>query len=248
MNREAEIKMSIKNGKDDKSSGDKREDIIQSYRQWLEQYSWDWFGTLKVDSGIPSVRRAKKMCDDYISNLRQAEGDDDFHFFRVLERGIGGSNFHFHLLIGGLRDRRKVWEQKWKGDAQLSDYKPNQKGILYALKDMDDEGDLDCDFDLPDGKKINAPVEAVPERRKSRPMCLRVDGIDRETTVLELRRLFKLHGRVVEIEILERKDDEQILMSAIVTMADSNAAVDAAQLLDGEELRGMPIRVRVVES
>jgi RNA recognition motif. (a.k.a. RRM, RBD, or RNP domain) len=241
--------MNTKNNKDDKSSGDKRENTIQTYRQWLEKYSWDWFGTLKVDSGMPSIRRAKKMCDDYISNLRQAEGDEDFRFFRVLERGTGGSNLHFHLLIGGLRDRRKVWEQNWKGDALLSEYKADQKGLLYVLKSMDNRGDLDCDFTLPPGSRtISQVTKTFPLRASSTPTCLRVDGIDGETTVLELRRLFKPYGRVIEVEILATRDAGRTVMSALVTMAGLYAAQNAAQQLDAEELRGWPIRVRVVES
>lgn len=50
--------------------------------------------------------------------------------------------------------------------------------------------------------------------------------------------------RVVE---WRHQDGDRTVMSALVTMAGLYAAQDAAQQLDGEELRGWPIQVRVSE-
>jgi hypothetical protein len=230
---------------------DKREKTIQEYRRWLEQYSWSWMATLKLTSGIPSERRATTLFDSWISSVRRAEGAEDFRFFRVLERGLGGSNFHFHTLIGGLRKPRKIWEERWNergGDAVISAFDPQKNGILYMLKDMDNGGDLDCDFELPTKEKDRDDTEDVPEPAKSIPSTtLRIDRIDTQTTIAELRKLFKPYGRILEIGIIgSRLDDRMLLMSATITMQDSGAAKSAARELNGFELRGLAIEVSVL--
>lgn len=234
--------------KNTKTGDDKRERTIQEYRRWLEQYDWNWFATLKLTSGIPSERRAKNLCDKWISDLRQAEGGKDFHWFRVLERGASGSNLHFHVLVGGLRNRRKVWQQEWNnrgGDALINNFKPEEKGVLYLLKSMGNDGDLACDFELPTKKKVGDPTEDLPPQSKSTPLTIRVDRIDGQTTTTELKGLFKRFGRVLEIAILESRDGDRTLMSATVTMADLYSALEAVRILDGFELRGMAIEVSV---
>ena len=231
---------------------DKREVAIQEWRRWLEEFRWTWFCTLKITSGIPSTRRAKQMCENWISELRRDEGGKDFRWFWVLERGADGSNLHFHLLVGGLRNRMKLWETRWKdlgGNAVITKFDPDQKGILYILKDMDTEGNIDCDFQLgePDSK-TKLRTEDLPRRSSANPTALRVAGIDAETTVAELKNMFKRYGRVLEIEILGTRTDDRLLMSAVITMASLYSALDAARQLDGEELRERPLQVSILEA
>jgi hypothetical protein len=229
---------------------DKREESIQEYRRWLETFGWDWFGTLKVTSGIPSKRRARALCDSWTSGLRQAEGTEEFRWFRVLERGIGEDNLHYHILVGGLRNRREVWVQRWKelgGEALITPYNPAEKGILYLLKDMGSNGDLDYDCELPPTKKrIVAPIKGLSRQSTSTPTAIRVDRIDGETTTTELKRLFKRFGRVLEIGIYEARNGDRTVMSATVVMDDLYAALEAERQLDGFELRGLPIKVSIL--
>ena len=130
---------------------DIRERTIQSYREWLQQYQWSWFGTLKSTSGFPSENKAKKRFDDWIANLRRTDGGGDFRWFRALERGIGGTNIHFHTVIGGLRNRPSFWQKRWDdlgGEALITRYDPEKKGILYILKDVSRDGDSNFDFEF----------------------------------------------------------------------------------------------------
>src|SRR5437868_991935 len=132
---------------------DKRELAIQEYAKWLGGYRWDWFGTLKITSGIPSDGAAKKMVTRWISELGQREGGRNFRWACVLERGALGNNRHLHVLVGGLRNRRKHAERRWRdlgGDALIDVYDSSRKGILYMLKSMGDNGDLEIDLKLPD--------------------------------------------------------------------------------------------------
>jgi RNA recognition motif. (a.k.a. RRM, RBD, or RNP domain) len=189
------------------------------------------------------------MFDAWISRLRQAEGADDFRWFRVLERGSGGNNIHFHVLIGGLRDREKFWAQKWNalgGDGRITPYDSERDGILYLLKGMGDDGDLACDFLLPTNNKVRDNSDDLPRQTRTLPSSVRIDQIDLETTVKELKRLFKRFGRILEVGILECRDGDRTLMSATVTFADPYAAVDAERLLDGFKLRGLPIAVSIL--
>ncbi len=237
------------NREDTKSGDDKRERTIQEYRRWLEQFEWDWFGTLKVTSGIPSVRRARQMFDSWVARLRQAEGAEDFRFFRVLERGTGGGNLHFHTLIGGLRNRRKSWEKRWNelgGEAMITPYNPREKGILYLFKSMGEDGDINCDFELPTEKEMGDANEDRPPRSRSTPTTIRVDRIDGLTTTAELKRVFKGFGRILEIAVLESRDGDRMALSAAITMDDLYAALEAVRLRDGWELRGLPIEVSIL--
>ena len=131
---------------------DRRENAIQEYRQWFEQFRWDLYCTLKVTSGRPSDRRANNMFARWIKDVEQTDGGSRFCWVRVMERGVTGNNRHFHVLVGGLRNRVKFWERKWNdlgGNALITPFDAKQKGILYMLKSMDQNGDLEIEFDLP---------------------------------------------------------------------------------------------------
>jgi hypothetical protein len=136
------------------STEDRTETLKHEYDDWLRLFTWAWYATLKIRSGIPSERRAKRMFAQWISDLRRSEGTKNFRYFRVMEKGGSGQNLHFHVLIGGLRDgsRLKHWESQWNelgGDALIGKFDPDKNGILYMLKEMDDDGNLDIDFSLP---------------------------------------------------------------------------------------------------
>ena len=102
------------------------------------------------------MRRVRRLCEQWLAELGKAEGGSDFRWFWVMERGATGTNAHCHILVGGLRNRRADWASRWSelgGDALITPFDPDQKGILYLLKETDDEGDLDFDFKLPKGRK-----------------------------------------------------------------------------------------------
>jgi len=230
---------------------DKREDIIQGYRRWLDKYRWNWLATLKVTSGSPSERRAKALFDNWVSELQIGEGGDNFRWFRVLERGAGGNNIHFHALIGGLQRRCTVWERRWSelgGQAVITPYDPQQNGILYLLKDTGSDGDLNCDFSFPQTNELRDDAVRLLERIKRVPTTVKVDCINGDTTTTaELKRLFKPFGRILEVAIVEsRVDRGRTLITATLTLQDMEAAKAAVRQLDGFVVRGLGIRVSVM--
>jgi hypothetical protein len=135
---------------------DRREQVIQGYRRWLEEHRWDLYCTLKITSGRPSLRQAKSLFNRWIQDVEETDGGSRFRWVCVMEHGLTGTNFHFHVLIGGLRNRTKFWERKWNqlgGNALITPFDAKQKGILYMLKSADEHGDLDIDFKLPARKR-----------------------------------------------------------------------------------------------
>jgi hypothetical protein len=154
---------------------DARESAIQAYRAWLDEYSWDHFCTLKLTSGPPSKRRAEELFQKWIKAVEKAEGGADFRWFRVMECGSFRSNPHFHVLVGGLRNRMQQFEQMWAelgGNAMLMNFDPTKDGILYILKGTNNRGDLDFDCKLPSEQtqksrsKIKRSATTSPQNRK----------------------------------------------------------------------------------
>jgi hypothetical protein len=128
---------------------DRREVAIQGYREWLDRFRWSWFATLKVTSGFPSDRKARRMFESWIAELEARDGASDFRWAAVLEKGADGTNRHLHVLVGGLRNRRQFWTEQWDrrgGQALIEPYDSSRNGILYLLKSTTDDGDLGIEF------------------------------------------------------------------------------------------------------
>jgi hypothetical protein len=141
---------------------DKREELIREYDRWLRTFSWNWYATLKFTSGLPSDRRAISVFNKWAFDLKRLEGASEFRWVRVMEKGWCGSNCHFHVLIGGLRNRPQHWASRWNalgGNALIQAFHPEQDGIKYILKTMNEDGELDIDFELPAGDQTSESGE-----------------------------------------------------------------------------------------
>jgi RNA recognition motif-containing protein len=73
-----------------------------------------------------------------------------------------------------------------------------------------------------------------------------VRGIDGQTTLIELTRVFKKFGKLLDVTLSARMDTNPVVVSASVTVEDLYPALDAEQKLDGYELRGRPIKVSIM--
>lgn len=179
--------------------------------------------------------------------MRRTEGSKDFRWFRVLERGISGGNLHFHALVGGVSNRRSLWARKWNdlgGDAVITNFDAKKNGILYLLKTMNDDGELDFDCNLPSTKTSVDDGEDRLQDRKPTPASILVEGIDGGTSPDELKRLFKGYGGILEISILKsRIDDDVNLFTATITFKNAYAASMAVDGRNGAWLRRRPLRV-----
>jgi hypothetical protein len=126
--------------------------IKDSYEKWLSEYEWRWFTTLKITSGRPSRHRAVATFDQRITEMAEQEGSSRFRWVRVLEEGARGDHLHFHVVIGGFRSRMAHWGRRWEelgGEALIEKYNPDEAGVLYLLKTMKGNEEIDLDFKLP---------------------------------------------------------------------------------------------------
>jgi hypothetical protein len=232
----------------------KSESTIQGYHRWLKNFDWAWYATLKVTSGAPSITRAEKLFDRWVLELRAKEGGSDFRWVRVMELGRFGANPHFHALIGGLRNRTKYWESRWNelgGDALISRFDPERQGIFYMLKDTNESGDLNIDFDLSQSGGVagSSPVKAPGDQTAAQGLTkLRIDEIDEKTRPQDLRKLFSESGRVLEAGVVETSiTPDRKLTYGFVVMADDDAEY-ALDDLDQQELFGRLIRISRMRS
>jgi len=126
--------------------------VKNEYYKWIAEQNWNWFTTLKIESGRPSKRRALELCDQWLEEIAKADGSSWFRWVRVLEKGESGNHFHFHLLVGGFRNRMATWGRRWEqlgGEALIEKFNSDEGGIRYLLKTMKQNGELDIDFHLP---------------------------------------------------------------------------------------------------
>jgi hypothetical protein len=145
-----------------------RDELEDSYATWLAQRSWDWFATLTF-RGYPPLAKANRLFKVWICELKEANGSPQFATFRVKEGGSSGENIHFHVLVGGLRDRseRLRWIRRWwqlAGDARISYFRKHQNGIRYILKTLNLEEDFDITLDFPPAPS-ELPSESLRGRR-----------------------------------------------------------------------------------
>lgn len=230
----------------------KREVDIQRYLRLRERYTWPWHVTLEGAPGRFSERRAQLLWDDWIYYLDADEGTDDFRWFRTFERAPGNASFRIHAIIGGLRNRTRIWEQRWiktGGDARIDRFDPERDEILALLKDKQADGDLECDFELPNGDDdaVGGANEVLPKRNRPPLSSVRVEWLDDQTTTGELRRLLDLFGKIEEIKIVETTlDDDRTQVAATVTMQGADAASRAEEEMDESEFRGRTLSVSVL--
>lgn len=130
----------------------KTQHLIDGYRELLSRYRWQWFATLTF-RGTPSFRKTDQAFRLWLSEIDEAVGTADFHWFRVTEHGAFGNNLHYHLLLGGLRDASKWdWILRWEelaGEAVIHYFFPCRGAITYILKTARPGCDFEIDFDLP---------------------------------------------------------------------------------------------------
>ena len=87
--------------------------------------------------------------------MRDALGTPDFQWIAVPELGRTGLDFHFHVLVAGLRKwhapERMEWMGRWyklAGDAHTDVYQAGGRGVSYILKSIG-PNDMDAiEFEL----------------------------------------------------------------------------------------------------
>jgi hypothetical protein len=119
---------------------------------WLQGFAWLWFCTLTFRPGL-SPAAARWRVRKWADALRDALGTQDFGWVGVPEHGRTGLDFHYHVLVSGLRERhapqRLEWMRRWNkigGDARIDTFRHDVGGVRYILKHVGPE-DMD-NFEL----------------------------------------------------------------------------------------------------
>jgi hypothetical protein len=128
----------------------------QQFAEWIERFQWDWFVTLTFRPGI-TPPKARRHLEHWIHEVRDQLGTEKFSSMAVPESGVTGLNFHYHAVIGGLRQGHGATERldfmclwhRMSGDAQVTAFKPGSGGILYILKDLGPNDTAAIMLDLP---------------------------------------------------------------------------------------------------
>jgi hypothetical protein len=130
----------------------KREELIDAYESWLKHFRWSLYATLTF-RGTPSSSKAGRIFRQWISEMKEVDGRDDFRWFCVTEHGAFGDNLHFHAVVGGLHDGSKwPWMLRWDelaGSADIFYFNPYGGGIAYMLKTAHPNRDIEIEFELP---------------------------------------------------------------------------------------------------
>jgi hypothetical protein len=118
----------------------KNEEWVKEMTMWLKGYPWLWFATVTFRPGFSEAQRRWRL-RRWVDELRDALGTPDFQWIGVPESGRTGFDFHFHLLIAGLKKwhapELMEWMRRWgklAGDARISIFKKDAGGIEYILK------------------------------------------------------------------------------------------------------------------
>jgi hypothetical protein len=117
-----------------------RGEWLNEMTMWLQGFPWVWFVTLTFRPGLTEAQ-ARWRLRHWVGELRDALGTPDFQWIGVPESGRTGFDFHFHLLIAGLKKwhapELMEWMRRWgklAGDARISIFKKDAGGIEYIFK------------------------------------------------------------------------------------------------------------------
>lgn len=129
-----------------------RDELMEGYVELLQRFKWNFFGTLLFSIPDISPRRANRVFHQWISEMKNEDGTKKFRWFRVTERGAFGDHFHFHILVGGLKEGSRLpWLVRWEqlaGHAVLTYHRRSGGATRYILKTLRPGHDFEIDFDL----------------------------------------------------------------------------------------------------
>lgn len=198
-------------------------ELIEGYAGWWKGWSWDWFVTLTY-AGFPWRSTALRKFQKWIADLQKEQGTSEFRFVRVIETGAFGNNVHVHLLVGGLKEKARLfpgeWRDRWEkiaGRAAIVRFDPEKGGVYYVLKTLDPARDFDVDFYFPTLREKEPSREPVGteqsvsgrsmagsrKRRRSMKIYRGIVSLKRTTTGTVIYGNHDLRGQYIPKELLQ---------------------------------------------
>jgi hypothetical protein len=183
-------------------------ELLERCRLWVNDYSWAFYAVLNAPSGPVSLARANRMFCRWVAELRDAEGSSQFRWIRFSESGYLDANLRFHTILGGLRDRKTYWADRWRELGARATIRPFDDGkkFLAALATVVESGDPKIEFESP--RPRLAWTELDPKNRGGNPESLVkivIDNLDDRVSPSDIKKLLNGVGVVTEITLIVKR-------------------------------------------
>jgi hypothetical protein len=119
----------------------------------LQEYDWDWWGRLSLPPSRRFPHRILDEFEDWLDDLKSAQGEEDFRWARTYERGRRGDDDTLRILVGGLQSQRDRWRARWSQDPLMSrlhhfNNRHSRDAMDYLLGLMDKNGKVNIKYHL----------------------------------------------------------------------------------------------------
>jgi len=105
------------------------------YIKLLDKYDWDLWGRLSAPSARDSRREIIDRFEEWLDDLEEEEGEQELRWVRTYEKGLNGDDGSLRILVGGLRNRTRLWQGRWSSKpltSHLHDF--NKFSSLDAMR------------------------------------------------------------------------------------------------------------------
>lgn len=139
-----------------------REELIDGWEEFLEQFHWNWIGTMSFRQRQISVSGANRNFLRFIEQVKEEEGATDFHWFRVTERGAWGRCLCVHFLVGGLREGETIYWlatlESLSGKCRLDYCYPVTPALRDIVKESNPRSDFSVAYNVDSARRVGPKV------------------------------------------------------------------------------------------
>lgn len=90
------------------------------YVKLFGKYDWDMWGRLSAPGGHAPRGGIIDRLDEWMDDLQKEEGEEELRWVRTYEKGRDGDDDTVRILVGGLRNRCRLWQARWSTDSLMS--------------------------------------------------------------------------------------------------------------------------------
>lgn len=107
--------------------------LIQIHGEWLDQFSWEWFGGFTFRDEV-TEEQADQKWNKWVQTIESVVGNK-ISYIRVLKQSGIEDNFYYVALLKGLRGESFIYAQgKWRqvaGEAAILNYRKTGTAAYY---------------------------------------------------------------------------------------------------------------------
>ena len=117
-----------------------REANKSRYVKLFNKYDWDLWGRLSAPVTKDPRRHIIERLDYWMDELEEEEGEQDLRWVRTYEKGRDGDDDLVRILIGGLQNRCRLWQERWSSNPLMSHlrdfHKFNGSDAMHYVLDL----------------------------------------------------------------------------------------------------------------